>query len=104
MIPPPSTSSHVTKHIEDPSYKDQINPEFIKQIEKVRTKIFEKCEPKRGYTTGSLVNGIRKCTVSIYNQRYSQGFLETPFKIKERKYTTVTKNYIIVSTNIIIVI
>ena len=63
MIPPPSTSSEVMENIEDPKYKDKISPDFIQQVGHVRTKIFEKCEPKRGYTAGSLVNGICK---SIY--------------------------------------
>ena len=65
MIPPPSTSSEVMENIEDPKYKDKISPDFIQQVEYVRTKIFEKCKPKRGYTTGSLVNGIRKYTIII---------------------------------------
>ena len=65
MISPPSTSPHVMKHIEDPKYKDEISPDFIQQVEYVRTKLFEKCQPKRGYTTGSLVNGIRKYKIPI---------------------------------------
>ena len=65
MITPPSTSSEVMENIEDPKYKDKISPDFIQQVEYVRTKIFEKCKPKRGYTPGSLVNGIRKCAIIV---------------------------------------
>ena len=65
MIPPPSTSSEVMENIEDPKYKDKISPDFIQQVEYVRTKIFEKCKPKRGYTAGSLVNGICKYSIII---------------------------------------
>ena len=65
IIPPPSTSPHVMKNIEDPRYKDEISPDFTQQVEYVRTKIFEKCEPKRGYAPGSLVNGMRKYKRSL---------------------------------------
>ena len=60
MIPPPSTSPHVMANIEDPRYKDDISSHFHQQVEYVRTKILQKCLPKRGYTKGSLMNGIRK--------------------------------------------
>ena len=53
------------KNIEDPRYKDEISPDFTQQVEYVRTKIFEKCEPKRGYAPGSLVNGMRKYKRSL---------------------------------------
>ena len=53
------------KNIEDPRYKDEISPSFIHQFKYVRTKIFEKCEPKRGYAPVSLVNGICKCTIIV---------------------------------------
>ena len=47
-------------NIEDPRYKDDISSDFHQQVEYVRTKILKKCLPKRGYTKGSLMNGIRK--------------------------------------------
>ena len=60
MIPPPSTNSHVMANIEDPRYKEEISPDFLHQVEYVRCKILDKCQPKRGYTKGSLMNGIRE--------------------------------------------
>lgn len=60
MIPPPSTSPHVMANIEDIRYKDEINIDFHRQVEYVRRKILEKCLPKRGYTEGSQMNGLRK--------------------------------------------
>ena len=67
MIPPPSLDPHVIANIEDPSYRKYINPKFIQQIEHVRRKILDVCQPKRGYTEGSLMNGIRKSHTIRYN-------------------------------------
>ena len=53
------------KNIENPMYKSEISTDFIHQIEYVRTRIFEKCEPKRGYGAGSLVNGMSKFKIII---------------------------------------
>ena len=47
-------------NIEDPRYKEEISPDFLHQVEYVRCKILDKCQPKRGYTKGSLMNGIRE--------------------------------------------
>ena len=64
------------KNIEDPIYKDEISPDFIQQVEYVRARILEKCEPKRGYAPGSLVNGIRKYTIiMMYQQQLVQVWL-----------------------------
>ena len=59
-IPPPSTNPHVMKNIEDPRYQKDLSPDFLNQIDFVRHKIFDKCQPKRGFAEGSLVNGIRE--------------------------------------------
>ena len=64
MIPPPSIDPHITANIEDPRYRECINPKFFQQIELVQSKILDGCQPKKGYTEGSLMNGIRKsCTI-----------------------------------------
>ena len=64
MIPPPSCDSYVIKNIEDPSYRQYVYPNFFQQIEHVHCKILDELQPKRGYTEGSLMNGIRKsCTI-----------------------------------------
>ena len=64
MIPPPSPDPNVIANIEDPSYREHINPKFFQQIKHVRCKIFDLLQPKTGYTEGSLMNGIRKsCTI-----------------------------------------
>ena len=60
MIPPPSFDPHVAANIDNPSYREKINPEFFQRIEQVCDKILKGCKPKRGYTEGSLMNGIRK--------------------------------------------
>ena len=60
MIPPPSTNPHVMENIEDPRYKEEISHYFLQQVEYVRHRILDKCQPKRGYTEGSLMNGIRE--------------------------------------------
>ena len=48
------------KNIEDPRYRSEISTHFLQQVEFVRRKILNKCEPKRGYKPGSSVTGIRK--------------------------------------------
>ena len=58
MIPPPPTNSHVMANIEDPRYKEEISPDFLHQIEYEYCKILDKCQSKRDYTKGSLMNGI----------------------------------------------
>ena len=64
MIPPPSYDSYVMANIEDPSNRQYVNPKFFQQIEYVHRKILDELQPKRGYTEGSLMNGIRKsCTI-----------------------------------------
>lgn len=60
MIPLPSDDPSVIDNLEDPSYKGEINPRFLEQIEHVCHKILNNCQPKKGYTKGSLMNGIRK--------------------------------------------
>ena len=60
MIPPPSTDPHVAANIDNPSYREEINPEFFQRIEQVCDKILKECKPKRGVTEGSLMNGKRK--------------------------------------------
>ena len=60
MIPIPSCDSSVIENLEDPNYKGEINPRFLEQIEHVRYKILNNCQPKKSYTKGSLMNGIRK--------------------------------------------
>ena len=64
------------KNIEDPRCKDEISPDFLHQVEYVRARILEKCEPKRGYAPGSFVNGIRKYTIiMMYQQQLVQVWL-----------------------------
>ena len=68
MIPPPSTDRDVVADIDNPKYREKINPEFFQRIEQVCDKILKGCKPKRGYTEGSLMNGIRK--LCIMKQSY----------------------------------
>ena len=60
MIPPPSVDKLVLKNIDDPKYRGKINPDFFKRMEHVCAKILNECKPKKGYTEGSLMNGMRK--------------------------------------------
>ena len=60
MIPPPAVDPDVTENIEDPNYVDKIDEKFKQQVQHVRDKILSECQPKKGYTKGSKINGRGK--------------------------------------------
>ena len=77
MIPPPSADSNVTANIDIPRYRDKVNPKFFQKIDHVCAKILNDCQPKRGYTEGSLMNGMRKlCIVMHYYVMNERTFVE----------------------------
>ena len=68
MMPPPSFDPQVAADIDNPRYREKSNPEFFQRIEQVCDKILKESKPKRGYTEGSLMNGMRK--LCIMKQSY----------------------------------
>ena len=67
MVPPPSTDPDIVANIDNPIYREKINPEFFLKVEHVCAKILNECQPKRGYTEGSLMNGKRKLCIMKQN-------------------------------------
>lgn len=59
-LPPPSTDPHVMQNIENPLYQKEINPSFLQQVEYIKTRIFNNCAPKKGFSGGSVISGSRK--------------------------------------------